>query len=387
MEEIVTEISVRLPVKSLLRFKSVCKAWRSIINDPVFVRAHLLHSASKWEQNQCFIISPHTLDRVIPGEPWPTTFSNHFCFYQWQLHGTSPDNNVATFLDAKHFRRQFNTLRYFTHCDGLLFAPTNTRLYICNPATRDAITLPDSCRNNLQEGGRTCCYCAGLGLDPRTGKYKVVQAFYRSVDPDTRMGTNMGMEVFTVAGDNGSSWREISNDPPYPAKRFQTALAVCGFMFWRLAERRLEHALHGILHLSLEEEEFDITGLPDDLGPDDDFMLDVLHGRDLCLTACNSDKTLLNMWTLPIADEGLNTLWVWRYSIRFSGLCHTLSLPPFSNGIFLLKANTIYWFELATSELKILCELHRMRYQRAHKWKNLFTFNVKPFTESLIRII
>jgi hypothetical protein len=110
--------------------------------------------------------------------------------------------------------------RYSMHCDGLVFAPTDSSLYLFNPATRDAITLPSSRRNNLRAGGGASCYCAGLGLDPRTGKYKVVQAFYRSLDPDTGMGTDMGMEVFTVAGDDGGGWREITSNPPYPAKRF-----------------------------------------------------------------------------------------------------------------------------------------------------------------------
>ncbi|OEL34023.1 hypothetical protein BAE44_0004959 [Dichanthelium oligosanthes] len=268
MEEIVIEILVRLPVKSLLRFRSLCKAWRAIIEYPLFIRARLRHSASKWEQSQCFIISPHTLDRVIPEERVPTTFSNRFRFYQWrrpQRGAASPKDNVATFLDAKGFhRRQFNTLRFLTHCWCSLPPTPGSTLF--NPATRDAVTLPDSHRN--AGGGRARCYCAGLGLDPRTGKYKVVQAFYRSLDPDTRMGTNMGMEVFTVAGDCGGAWRQITNDPPYPAKRFQTALAVSGFMFWRLAERQLERALRGILHLSLGEEEFGVSGLLYDLDPE-----------------------------------------------------------------------------------------------------------------------
>lgn len=388
MEEIFFEILARLPVKSLLRFRSVCKAWRAIVDDPTFIRAHLLHSASKWECCQNFIISPHTLDRVIPNQHWPTTFSNLFRFYQWQLqHGTSPKNKVATFLDTQVFPRQFNMLIYFTHCDGLLLAPTDTKLYLFNPAIRDAITLPDSHRNNLQvRGSDWRCYCPGLGLDPRSGKYKVVQAFCRSLDPNTGMGMNMGMEVFTIAGHDGGTWRKITNDPPYPAKRFQNALAVSGFMFWRLAERRLERELWGILHLSLDEEEFGITGLPHDWYSDNDFILDVLHGRDLCMTSSNSNQTVLTIWTLPIADEGLNTMWVLRYAIQFSGFCHTMALPPFSNGIILWQDDTIYCYEPATSKQKVLCELSHMRYQGARKWKNLFSFNVKPFTESLIRI-
>jgi F-box interacting protein len=292
----------------------------------------------------------------------------------------------VTFLDE--FCRPFNILRYLTHCDALLFALTNTGLYLFNPATRDAITLPDSHRNDLRALGRPKCYRAGLGLDPRIGRYKVVQAFYRSVvDPDTGTGTDMGMEVFTV-GDGGGGWREIAGDPPYPARRVQNALAASGFMFWRLAEP-LEQEPWGILDLSLDDEEFDVTGLPDDLNPEDEFFLDVLHGRDLCLTACNSSQTILNIWVLPIADEGLCTMWDWRYAIEFTaGLCHTMALPSFSsNGIILWRAETVYCYELATDEVKVVCELRDMRYQRAREWKSLFNFSTAmPFTESLVQI-
>ena len=38
-EEIVEEISKRLPVKSLVRFKSVAKSWYAQINDPNFITA------------------------------------------------------------------------------------------------------------------------------------------------------------------------------------------------------------------------------------------------------------------------------------------------------------------------------------------------------------
>ncbi|OEL19637.1 hypothetical protein BAE44_0019344, partial [Dichanthelium oligosanthes] len=114
--------------------------------------------------------------------------------------------------------------------------------------------------------------------------------------------------------------------------------------------------------------------------------LDVLYGRDLCVTACTS-LTMLTIWTLPVADQGLNnSLWERRYSIEVLSTCHTMSLPPFSNGTILWQADTIYCYDLATCELTTVCELDRMRYQGAPKWKNLFTFNVKPFTESLIRI-
>ncbi|KAL6563412.1 hypothetical protein OROGR_002371 [Orobanche gracilis] len=40
-QEMIENILPRLPVKSLLRFKSVCKRWRDTISDPEFPQTHL----------------------------------------------------------------------------------------------------------------------------------------------------------------------------------------------------------------------------------------------------------------------------------------------------------------------------------------------------------
>ena len=57
LEELVIEILLRLPVKSLLRFKSVSKAWQAIISDPSFICSHLRQSASRWRHTDWIVAS------------------------------------------------------------------------------------------------------------------------------------------------------------------------------------------------------------------------------------------------------------------------------------------------------------------------------------------
>ena len=158
-------------------------------------------------------------------------------------------------------------------------------------------------------------------------------------------------------------------------------------MFWRLADPHLEQELCGIILLSLDDEEFDVAGLPDDRNPEDEFFLDVLHGRDLCLTACSRSQTILDVWVQPIAGEGLYTMWERRYAIEFTaGLCHTMALPPFSNNVILWRRDTIYCYDPVTDKVKTLCELRDMRYHQAREWGTLFNFDLMFFTESLVPI-
>uniref|UniRef100_A0A0E0R2M3 F-box domain-containing protein n=1 Tax=Oryza rufipogon TaxID=4529 RepID=A0A0E0R2M3_ORYRU len=382
-EEIVVEILARLPVKSLLCFKSVCRGWRAIISEPSFIRTQLQCSASKQEPS--ILISPHTLLGRCDIQPpvgglgdWPNNFSTQISFYQWQR-GAS----IARFMDATAIpANEFHLVCHFAHCDGLVLAPTDTNLYLFNPATRDTITLPDGHGDNHHHGTEMeACYAAGLGLDPVTRKYKVVRAFYRSVDP-----IRMGMEVFTV-GETGAGcgWRETVTDPPYPVSRWLTAFTVNGgYLFWYMDRFRYPNdTLHGgLLWFSLQDQAFGVTLLPHSLDPalDDKVRPDVLHG-ELCVLHANSDTMTVTIWTTnsPSFDD-----WERRYCIYVSRLCHPMGLLG-DGGMLLWAKHTIHRYDLWSDELTAVCELGGIRYQggRPPRWKNLFNFSVMPYTESL----
>jgi F-box interacting protein len=388
LDELVVEILVRLPVKSLLRFKSVSKAWHANITDPAFVRAHLQRRSSEWKQNPSMLITPHTLDRVIPGELLPTTFSNRIRFYQWQQ-----GSSEATLVHGEDFPSEFHSACFFAHCDGLVLAPTDTKVYVFNPATRATITLPESSRKVHTAGA---CLPVGLGLDPRTGKYKVVRSFYRSTtSPHTTGGVfSMGMEVYTI-GNSAASWRETAVDPPYAVAEFITAKSVRGGMFWIIDKRHVSQCPHGLLRFSLEDKAFDITCLPDSLDPalDESFLLDVLHGEQLCLTAPSSRNPATQhfmVWTLA-EDAGMNSQWEPRYQVHVSDLFRPMALLP-DGALMLWASHSLFRYDFGIPELTSMCELEVMKYQRRRAGTfetarhDIYGFNVLPYTESLVNI-
>ena len=59
--EIIENILLKLPIKSLIRCKSVCKGWFSLIFDPYFVKTHL-HQPQTQARSRFRIIQDNEYD-------------------------------------------------------------------------------------------------------------------------------------------------------------------------------------------------------------------------------------------------------------------------------------------------------------------------------------
>ncbi|RLN13399.1 hypothetical protein C2845_PM09G24480 [Panicum miliaceum] len=151
-----------------------------------------LFDCSKQKQHRnpsSFLINPKFL--LEPGHA--DAFSTNIQFYRWCLQ-ENVMRSTATLLYGRHFPTgEFGRVSTVAHCDGLMLLPTDTKVYVFNPATKDAIALPESQRNMMWHHR---CLPVGLGLDTSTGKYKVARPFYRSRSSDPMEIVAMGMEVF-----------------------------------------------------------------------------------------------------------------------------------------------------------------------------------------------
>nr|CAB3502693.1 unnamed protein product [Digitaria exilis] len=279
-DEVVREILIWLPVEFLARFKSVSKAWLAIISDPSFVPAHLQCSKKKEKQNpSSFLITPH----ILLGPGHVESFSTDIRFYQWCLTQVTEQGTgrSAKLLCRRHFPAgEFGAVAPMAHCDGLLLLPTDTKVYVFNPATKDAIALPQSQRNMMRHYG---CLSVGLGLDTSTGKYKVARTFHRSCDDGPMEIFTMGMEVFTINGENGS-WRETSVDLPYPILGSQAGIYCKGCLFFFIDKNNQQIPPQRLLRFSLLDETFGVTPLLTNLYPsvdDEDIFVNELDG-ELC---------------------------------------------------------------------------------------------------------
>ncbi|KAK9667717.1 hypothetical protein RND81_13G006500 [Saponaria officinalis] len=195
---IVAEILPKLPAKSLLRFKCVCKSFNTLISSPEFVRLHLRHSLSS--DNRLVVIP--VIDRTV---------------YTFDLDSLSSSATAAsaTFSWPEHASINGS-------CNGLLlitgFFGGLHRLVLLNPSTRTYVDVP-STTNYL-----------GFGFDHRNDDYKIVAV------TDYRINVSKS-RVTKIYSLNSKSWKIVEITFPPDAIQYPRSGALIDnhllhWIFW-----------------------------------------------------------------------------------------------------------------------------------------------------------
>ncbi|KEH41836.1 F-box protein interaction domain protein [Medicago truncatula] len=117
-DELITKILVRLPVKSLIRFKSVCKSWFSLISDNHFANSHFQVTAAT-----------HTLRILF------LTATPEFRYIAVDSLFTD-DYNEPVPLNPNFPLPEFEfDLEIKASCRGFIYVHTCSEAYIWNPST------------------------------------------------------------------------------------------------------------------------------------------------------------------------------------------------------------------------------------------------------------
>ncbi|KAD4384141.1 hypothetical protein E3N88_24309 [Mikania micrantha] len=151
LQEIIAEILSRLPVESLLRCRSVCKSWYSLISDPHFVKSHLTRNTHH-----------RLIYSTVP------KINLKICSLYDALYHNSV-NALELDYPLKHPRK---SVWIVGSCNGLVcIAIEEDTLFIWNPSTRKSNRLPN-CGSKSQPG---CYVLYGFGYQDSTDDYKVVE--------------------------------------------------------------------------------------------------------------------------------------------------------------------------------------------------------------------
>ncbi|KAL6535144.1 hypothetical protein OROMI_026518 [Orobanche minor] len=165
-EEMMTEILSRLPVKSLLRFRCVSKAWRSLIGSKYFIKKQLEADSRRntsldqqWgllcidgEFSKCSLLSLFNKPEIL-------------ALGGFNFATTSTTNNIVSIIDS---------ISLVGSCNGLVCILLNKEEFVLwNPCTRISKKLPNIIDKHHHPHRRLQAY--GFGCDEYwSGDYKVV---------------------------------------------------------------------------------------------------------------------------------------------------------------------------------------------------------------------
>ncbi|PRQ52368.1 putative F-box domain, galactose oxidase/kelch, beta-propeller, F-box associated interaction [Rosa chinensis] len=188
-DAIIIEILSWLPVKSLLRFRCVCKAWRALISQSYFIKKHLIRT----EINASFklLVKESFVFRSIEYQALFNCLSDDGTIPHREL--DFPEINLPMF--------EFLYMRIIGACNGLicllLDCETST-IMLWNPCTRDSQVLPQPpiIHRDLR--------FFGFGYDSTTDDYKVVLGCWNS--------SYESVIVFTL---KTGSWRKLQSLTKY----------------------------------------------------------------------------------------------------------------------------------------------------------------------------
>ncbi|KAJ9551811.1 hypothetical protein OSB04_015856 [Centaurea solstitialis] len=296
MEDLPVELTIdilsRLPVKTIIHCKLVCKKWRDLVSDSSFVNLHLSRSPTG------FVV--HHKPRVYRnGYLPPGTLKwveiedkvDHHHLYHDRL--LSFDLNLVLILDDAQMRHvgSFNGLICLWQY-SLKYNLDDT--YICNPITREYMLLPR--QHSPTDGFPEVVY--GFGVSSLTGEYKVIRAF--QARPNV-----LEAEVYTLGTGH---WRSLSPIPVTyllnTSKQFHGPFLnnSCHWIVDYSKDPR-----DNILTFDLDTETFQLLPSPPESGQRKRCYVQSLSILKGCLCKLNTYHSELTIWVMK--EYGIKNSW------------------------------------------------------------------------------
>ncbi|KAL2496886.1 F-box protein [Forsythia ovata] len=302
-KEIIIEILLKLPVKSLIRFTVVCKSWRSIITNSEFIFSHLSNGASK-EDNTLFL-RRYMKDRA-----------EHYTLLK------DVENQTLGLQSSLELEFPFKSLigyfRIVATAKGLVclydefFASPTQSIILWNPCIRKHIVLPTP---TIKSGTSDCVV---LGFGATSCNIKVVRFVY-SKTKDFTCKVPAEVEIYSLSS---GTWQRVHFDDSYIIKEFMWSQAFIKDTVHWLAYDSVEDSRQSngfysfIASLHVDDEVFGKILLPDNLSRVCERYLSItVVGESLGVIKYDDSGSCV--WVMK--QYGVMKSWTKLYNIDFVG--------------------------------------------------------------------
>ncbi|KAF5740027.1 F-box/kelch-repeat protein [Tripterygium wilfordii] len=259
-QEVLADILLRLPTKTIGLCSCVCKSWHSAITNPTFVHNHFTQTQNDNDRRRLFLL-----------RHFPETHNRE----RYSLHSDNYAFDKVQDLDfpLQSFNRHF---RIVGSCNGVLCLSDDTTVItanfvLWNPSIRKYISLPRPLVSCSSHGLFT--FALGFGFDSLSCDYKVVMLAYLKTKYGFYSSRRPTVNVYSL---NTNSWRDVSATAlSYRVVEFLwTQVFMNGAVHWiasthdiGLKLERFNKSPFGnlILRFDLAHEVFDKMSLPESL--------------------------------------------------------------------------------------------------------------------------
>uniref|UniRef100_A0A1J3D066 F-box/kelch-repeat protein n=1 Tax=Noccaea caerulescens TaxID=107243 RepID=A0A1J3D066_NOCCA len=286
--DLLEEIFLALPLKSIFKFKTVSKQWRSILESRMFAERRL--KLQNQLKPKILAVGDHRSEPRFRGDSEEIEMVYLNC------------DDAAT--------------RPSLTCDGLVCIPVPGWVTVLNPSSGELIRFPSGPDPVTRRYSNLifhktwwnifpAYWAMGFGRDIVNGSYKVVRMFFEP---------SFLCEILDV---EIGEWRKV-NPPPYRVEPRRKSAFVKGSVFW--LEMR---ASHNLLALDLHTEEFrDVTIPPVLLGAN---QLVNFEDRLAIAAPYTEPEWKVEIWILDEQEE----TWSMAYSIGLAN-CGVASRLPWN---------------------------------------------------------
>ncbi|XP_065851071.1 F-box protein CPR1-like [Euphorbia lathyris] len=328
-QDLRNQILIRLPVKSLLRFRCVCKSWRAIIDSRDFIYSHL-HTSSKNRLHRKLILSSRSnlrrLSTVFRAIDINDGFQEEFLL---------------------NFQNSRINLGLAVYCNGLvIFNTWDDKFTILNPSTRHYRTLPTF--HQFYRGIKAL----GFGYDATADDYKLLVLLYS--DPS--------FEVW-ILGLKSNCWRRL---PVFPYTEYNFIEVACdgnsfvdGCVHFLCSRNR--EGSYAIVAFDVSEETFSVVALPISQNQAYPTCLQVFEG---CLSIRFFTERKVDLYVRK--KEGVEFIWTKLFALttlqtymleigtQFNKEFRTLGYSKEDDKILLIFSGNMYSYDVKETSLEVI---------------------------------